>query len=133
LSAEDHLAEDEVFLFMSVGALGRIDATGVLMNRTSKCASSVATLLIVLLTGCARSANREVAQGFVAQFEKVTAKEKESEDLEKRANEYNEDLGKALQQTNRVKQAKAFGVWFTQYRGLVSECSVEPRYIEGLS
>jgi len=78
-------------------------------------------LLIVLFTGCAGSANREVAQGFVAQFEKVTAKEKESEDLEKRANEYDKDLEKALQETNRVKRAKAFGVWVTQYRSLVSE------------
>jgi len=106
---------------MNVGALGPIDATGVVMNRTSKCASSVATLLIVLFAGCARSANREVAQGFVEQFEKVTAKERESKDLEKRANEYSEELEKAFQEKNRVKQAKAFGVWVTQYRSLVSE------------
>ena len=106
---------------MNVGALGPIDATGAFMNRTSKCVSSVATLLIVLFTGCARSANREVAQGFVEQFEKVAAKERESKDLEKRANEYSEELEKAFQEKNRLKQAKAFGVWVTQYRSLVSE------------
>jgi hypothetical protein len=106
---------------MNVGALGPIDATGAFMNRTSKCVSSVATLLILLFTGCARSANREVAQGFVEQFEKVAAKERESKDLEKRANEYSEELEKAFQEKNRLKQAKAFGVWVTQYRSLVSE------------
>lgn len=107
---------------MSVVALGRVDATGVLINRrTSKGALLVAIWLIVLFTGCVGSANREVAQDFVAQFEKVTAKERESEDLEKRANEYNNELEKALQETNRVKRAKAFGVWVTQFRSLVSE------------
>jgi hypothetical protein len=76
---------------------------------------------MALLISCNRTTNREVAQSFVAQFEKVAAKDKESDDLEKQANEYNNELEKALQETNRVKRAKAFGVWVTQYRGLVSQ------------
>ena len=84
-------------------------------------ASSLAALLIVLFIGCSGRANREVAQGFVAQFENVAAKDKESDDLEKQGNEYNSELEKALQEKNPVKRAKAFGVWVTQYRGLVSQ------------
>jgi hypothetical protein len=84
-------------------------------------AFSLAALLMVLFIGCSGRANREVAQSFVAQFEKVAAKDKESDDLEKQANEYNNELEKALQETNRVKRAKAFGVWVTQYRSLVSQ------------
>ena len=83
--------------------------------------SSQAALLIVLFIGCSGRANREVAQGFVAQFESVAAKDKESDDLEKQANEYNNELEKALQEKNPVKRAKAFGVWVTQYRGLVAQ------------
>jgi len=84
-------------------------------------ASSLAALLIVLFIGCSGRANREVAQGFVAQFENVAAKDKESDDLEKQGNEYNSELEKALREKNPVKRAKAFGVWVTQYRGLVSQ------------
>jgi len=84
-------------------------------------ASSLAALLIVLFIGCSGRMNREVAQGFVAQFENVAAKDKESDDLEKQGNEYNNELEKALQEKNPVKRAKAFGVWVTQYRGLVSQ------------
>lgn len=84
-------------------------------------ASSLAALLILLFIGCSGRANREVAQGFVAQFENVAAKDKESDDLEKQGNEYNSELEKALQEKNPVKRAKAFGVWVTQYRGLVSQ------------
>jgi len=78
-------------------------------------------LLMALLIGCTRTANREVAQGFVAQFEKVAAKDKESNDLEKQANEYNNELDQVLHEANPAKRAKAFGVWITQYRGLVSQ------------
>ena len=35
---------------------------------------------MTLFIGCNRTANREIAQGFVAQFERVAAKEKESDD-----------------------------------------------------
>jgi len=83
--------------------------------------SSLAALLIVLFIGCSGRANREVAQGFVAQFESVAAKDKESDDLEKQADEYNNELEEALQEKNPVKRAKAFGVWVTQYRSLVSQ------------
>jgi len=86
-----------------------------------KHASSLAMLLMVLVISCDRISNRKAAQDFVAQFEKVAAKDKESDELEKQANEYNNELEKALQEKNPVKRAKAFGVWVTQYRGLVSQ------------
>src|SRR5215471_11245830 len=90
-------------------------------HRICKQACSLATLMMALLTGCSGRANREVAQGFVAQFEKVAAKDKESNDLEKQANEYNNELDQVLHEANPAKRAKAFGVWITQYRGLVSQ------------
>jgi NAD(P)-dependent dehydrogenase (short-subunit alcohol dehydrogenase family) len=84
-------------------------------------AFSLAPLLMVLIIGCSGRANREVARSFVAQFEKVAANDKESDDLEKQANEYNNELDQVLHETNPVKRAKAFGAWVTKYRGLVSQ------------
>jgi len=80
-----------------------------------------AMLVLVLNTSCGRSKNREVAQGFVAQFDRILEQRKAMDKLEEQGKHYDEQLEKDLQESNVTKQAKALGVWVGGYRAMLSQ------------
>lgn len=90
-------------------------------NKARRAMLSTAMLVLVLNTGCGRSANRELAQAFVAKFDSILEKRKVLDNLEGQARQYDEQLEKALQEPSKVKRAKALGAWIAQYRALLSQ------------
>ncbi len=92
------------------------------MNKKARRALlSTAMLVLVLNTGCGRSRNREVAQGFVAQFERILEQRKTLDKLEEQGKQYDQQLEKGLREPNATKQAKALGVWVGEYRAMISQ------------
>ena len=80
-----------------------------------------AVLVLALNTGCGRSRNREVAQGFVAEFDRILEQRKALDKLEERGKKYNEQLEKDLQEPNSAKKDKALGVWVGEYKAMLSQ------------
>jgi len=78
-------------------------------------------LVLAVTTGCGRSKNREVAQGFVAQFDRILEQRKTLDKLEQQGKQYDQQLEKDLQEPNVTKQAKAIGVWVGEYRAMLSQ------------
>lgn len=78
-------------------------------------------LVLVLATGCGRSTNREVAQDFVAHFERILEQRKTMDKLEEQGKHYDEQLEKDLQEPNVTKQVKALGVWIGESRAMLSQ------------
>jgi hypothetical protein len=78
-------------------------------------------LVLVLNTGCGRSKNREVAQGFVAQFDRILEQRKTLDKFEEQGKQYDQQLEKDLQEPNVTKQVKALGVWVGEYRAMLSQ------------
>ena len=74
-----------------------------------------------MLTGCEGSRNREVAQGFVAQFDKILEQRKTLDKLESDGKQYDQQLEKDLQEQNVAKRAKALGVWVGEYKAMLSQ------------
>lgn len=82
---------------------------------------SAAILVLVLMAGCQRARNREVAQGFVAQFDRILEQRKALDKLEEQGKQYNEQLEKALHEPNVTKQVMALGVWVGAYKAMVRQ------------
>lgn len=92
------------------------------MNKKARRAMlSTAMLILVLNTGCGRSKNREVAQGFVAQFDRILEQRKTLDKLEEQGKQYEQQLEKDLQEPNVTKQVKALSVWVGENRALLSQ------------
>ena len=89
------------------------------MNRTYVI-GTICTLTLAL-TGCEGSKNRELAQGFVAQFEKIVEQRKTLDKLEAEGKEYDLQLVKDIQEQNATKRAKALGVWVGEYKAMLSQ------------
>lgn len=77
--------------------------------------------LTLALPGCAGSKNRELAQGFAAQFEKIVEQRKTLDQLEAEGKQYDQQLDKDVQEPNATKRAKALGVWVGEYRAMLSQ------------
>lgn len=92
------------------------------MNKKARRAMfSTAMLVLVLNTGCEHSRNREVAQGFVDQFERVLEQRKTLDKLEEQGKQYDQQLEKDLREPNTTKQVKALGIWVGEYRAMLSQ------------
>lgn len=89
------------------------------MNRTYVI-GTICTLTLAL-PGCEGSKNRELAQGFVAQFEKIVEQRKTLDQLEAEGKQYDQQLEKDLQEPNATKRAKALGVWVGEYKAMLSQ------------
>ena len=77
--------------------------------------------LTLALPGCEGLKNRELAQGFVAQFEKIVEQRKTLDQLEAEGKQYDQQLEKDIQEPNATKRAKALGVWVGEYRAMLSQ------------
>lgn len=77
--------------------------------------------LLLALPGCEGSKNRELAQGFGAQFEKVLEQRKTLDNLEAEGKEYDQQLEKDIQEPNVTKRTKALGVWVGEYKAILSQ------------
>jgi len=82
---------------------------------------SSAMLVLVVSTGCGRSRDQAVAQGFVAQFDRIIEQRKTLDKLEEQGKQYGEQLEKDLKEPNVTKQVKALGVWVGEYRAMLSQ------------
>jgi hypothetical protein len=78
-------------------------------------------LVLALNTGCEQSRNREIAQGFVAQFERILEQRKTLDKLEEQGKQYDQQLDKDLRESNTTKRVKALGVWVGEYKGMLSQ------------
>lgn len=78
-------------------------------------------MLTLVLPGCEGSKNRELAQGFVAQFEKIVEQRKTLDQLEAEGKQYDQRLEEDVQEPNATKRAKALGVWVGESRAMVSQ------------
>ena len=77
--------------------------------------------LTLAVAGCEGSKNRELAQGLVAQFEKILEQRKILDKLEAEGKRYDQQLEKDIQEPNVTKRAKALGVWVGEYKAMLSQ------------
>src|SRR2546426_11299366 len=76
---------------------------------------------VVLVLGCGPSAENIAAQDFLQKFDKIVEQKTALDDLEKKADEYNQQLEKASDERNPTRHAMAVGAWIGQYKALLSQ------------
>lgn len=76
---------------------------------------------VVLVLGCGPSAESAANKDFLAKFDKIVEQNTALDNLEKKADEYNQQLEKASDERNPTKRAVAIGAWIGQYKALLSQ------------
>src|SRR3989441_13249731 len=76
---------------------------------------------VVLVLGCGPSAESVAGKDFLEKFDKVVEQDTALDNLEKKADEYNEQLEKASDERNPTRHAMAIGAWIGQYKALLSQ------------
>ena len=76
---------------------------------------------VVLVLGCGPSAESVAAKDFLEKFDKVVEQDTALDNLEKKADEYNQQLEKASDERNPTRHAMAVGAWIGQYKALLSQ------------
>ena len=90
-------------------------------SRTCTRTFGAVAVLLIIVGGCQRSANREAAKGLVTKFEEILQQKQTLDDLEEKAKQYDAALENALKQGSSIRAAKALGAWAAEYRALLSQ------------
>jgi len=76
---------------------------------------------VVLILGCGPSAESVATKDFLAKFDKIVEQNRALDDLEKKGDEYNQQLEKVRDERQPSKRAVAIGAWIGQYKSLLSQ------------
>src|SRR5260370_6997309 len=76
---------------------------------------------VALVVGCGASEGKVRSKDFLAKFDKIVEQSRALDDLEKKGDEYNQQLEKASNERQPGKRAVAIGAWIGQYKSLLSQ------------